>query len=58
MMTMTEKLAAAIAWLDTRWVLHPANHVQRGDYSTQNNRHVDVAATFARVRERLTGESK
>lgn len=28
-MTHDEKLQAAILWLDTRWVLHPANHIQR-----------------------------
>ena len=28
-MTQSEKLAAAIEWLDTRWVGHPVNRVQR-----------------------------
>ena len=28
-MTQSEKLAAAIEWLDTRWVGHPVNRVQK-----------------------------
>lgn len=28
-MTTEEKLAAAIEWLDTRWVLHPQNRVPK-----------------------------
>lgn len=28
-MTQAEKLQAAIDWLDTRWVLHPQNRVQK-----------------------------
>ena len=28
-MTQTEKLEAAIKWLDTRWVGHPVNRVER-----------------------------
>ena len=28
-MTTEEKLAAAIEWLDTRWVGHPVNRVQK-----------------------------
>lgn len=56
-MTHDEKLAAAIAWLGKRWCLHAANRIPRGDYSTPNNRTVDVSATFTRARKRMTKEA-
>lgn len=51
-MTHAEKLQAAIAGLGKRYVLHPSQRIPKGDYSTPNNRAVDVAATFARVSRR------
>lgn len=54
-MTATEKLAAAIAYLDKRWVLHPSRRVPKGSYEHPVMR-CNVEETFARERKRLAKE--
>lgn len=51
-MNGAEKLAAAIAWLGPKWVLHPARRVPRGNYEQKVLR-CDVAATFKRIQKEL-----
>lgn len=56
-MNYAEKLAAAIAWLDTRYVFDKAQHVKRIPEPKQIEMHrCDVAATFRRVRARLDAD--
>lgn len=54
-MNYAEKLAAAIAWLGPRWVLHPDKRVTKGNYEQRVMR-CDVAATFKRVQKQLAKE--
>mgnify|MGYP003662511676 CR=1 FL=1 len=53
------KLHRAKEWLGTRYVLHPANRVQRIPPAQQQEMHkTDVAATFKRIRKVLTQGEK
>lgn len=51
-MNHDEKLAAAIAWLGPKWVLHPDRRVPKGNYEQQVLR-CNVAATFKRIQKQI-----
>lgn len=53
-MNRAEKLAAAIEFLGSHWVLHESRRVPKGNYEQPVMR-CDVAKTFERVRRRFTG---
>ena len=48
-----EKREAAIEQLGERYVRHASRRVPRGQYEQRETHGADVAATFARIRERL-----
>jgi hypothetical protein len=48
-----EQRAAAIEKMGERYVGHPSRRVPRGQYEQKESHGADVAATFARVREKL-----
>ena len=50
--TLQDKLDAAVDWLGERWVLHPARHVQRGNYE-QKALKCDVAATIKKAQKQM-----
>lgn len=56
-MSPEEKLASAINFLGERWVLHPSRKIPKGDYQPPVMK-ANVAATFARVRDRLAGQTE
>ena len=56
-MNHQEKLDAAVEWLGTRWVFHPARHIQKGDYKPQEIHTSNVAETFKREWARLAQQS-
>ncbi len=52
-----KRVEVALA-MGERWVCDKARHVARGDYSQHESHGADVAATFARVRERMVPEKR
>ena len=56
-MTLDEKRRRAIAYLGTKWVLHPANYQKRGDYEHPVQK-VNLWKTFERLSGRIIEVAK